>query len=518
MRVEAVRDFQPSGGNQLALRAGDVVEVLQTDESGWWAGRKDGDDFAGWFPRDHIQSVFDHNDRSQHGLAEQRSVWTSLQSRESVASTVTTRPSRLTGSSTKSGTGPWEPMFGGRNLAMRVASRAGNQGLASSVSPRMQVRNTTPVTRKSPSPSATKESHGTKTPIPARGSPLTTHDGRRIATPLSNRTAQKAASPLGARDARRNASPPAQASRRLTAPSVGGKKAASPCRAWNAPATSPQVRGPTSTARARCVKGSPGPKAPTQSKAAPRSLAAIANPLVRSLAEQLETLENERAVERAERSALTEKLEAERKRVDSLTKRMEIEQQEFDRRLQRQNTEVLLRVREELSDQEEKRFAQIETKQEHLERDLQCVKVERNMESQNWLEKVAERQQHLEKELQLRIEMELRHLRAQRNAQNNEHTNDVQQVTLREDVEHLASRLRKLEDAMEQQDVGAWATHSRDVAPWAKARVTPQDSLEFSYESNQNHGPGNDFAQLKVRDLVAAFEQGNVGARECELA
>lgn len=42
-------------GRELELQKGDIVNVLQMDETGWWGGHKVGEDKAGWFPRDCVR-------------------------------------------------------------------------------------------------------------------------------------------------------------------------------------------------------------------------------------------------------------------------------------------------------------------------------------------------------------------------------------------------------------------------------------------------------------------------------
>lgn len=54
MQAEAIHDFEPMGldrESQLRLVAGDQLQVLVQDETGWWAGHREGSDVTGWFPR-----------------------------------------------------------------------------------------------------------------------------------------------------------------------------------------------------------------------------------------------------------------------------------------------------------------------------------------------------------------------------------------------------------------------------------------------------------------------------------
>jgi len=53
MRSQVLHAFLPTGddkANQLPLSAGEIVTVIHKDDSGWWAGHKDGEHIAGWFP------------------------------------------------------------------------------------------------------------------------------------------------------------------------------------------------------------------------------------------------------------------------------------------------------------------------------------------------------------------------------------------------------------------------------------------------------------------------------------
>jgi len=53
MRTQVLHAFLPTGddkANQLPLSAGEIVNVIQKDDSGWWAGHKDGEHITGWFP------------------------------------------------------------------------------------------------------------------------------------------------------------------------------------------------------------------------------------------------------------------------------------------------------------------------------------------------------------------------------------------------------------------------------------------------------------------------------------
>lgn len=50
IKVVAIRDHPAGDESQLALKVGDIVSVIEQDESGWWGGHKKGEEFTGWFP------------------------------------------------------------------------------------------------------------------------------------------------------------------------------------------------------------------------------------------------------------------------------------------------------------------------------------------------------------------------------------------------------------------------------------------------------------------------------------
>jgi len=50
MRARVVKPHDATDESQLTLLVGDVVYVLEQDESGWWGGHKEGEEQTGWFP------------------------------------------------------------------------------------------------------------------------------------------------------------------------------------------------------------------------------------------------------------------------------------------------------------------------------------------------------------------------------------------------------------------------------------------------------------------------------------
>ncbi|XP_027297077.1 GRB2-related adapter protein isoform X1 [Cricetulus griseus] len=53
--VQAQFDFSAQDPSQLSLRRGDIVEVVECGEQGWWRGRARGR--LGFFPRSYVQPV-----------------------------------------------------------------------------------------------------------------------------------------------------------------------------------------------------------------------------------------------------------------------------------------------------------------------------------------------------------------------------------------------------------------------------------------------------------------------------
>lgn len=49
-KARVVADHVAMDASQLNLRVGDVVYVLEKDDSGWWGGHKEGQEATGWFP------------------------------------------------------------------------------------------------------------------------------------------------------------------------------------------------------------------------------------------------------------------------------------------------------------------------------------------------------------------------------------------------------------------------------------------------------------------------------------
>jgi hypothetical protein len=51
LRTIVVKPHEANGDEtQLELKVNDIVYVLEQDETGWWGGHKENEDFTGWFP------------------------------------------------------------------------------------------------------------------------------------------------------------------------------------------------------------------------------------------------------------------------------------------------------------------------------------------------------------------------------------------------------------------------------------------------------------------------------------
>ncbi|KAF2643592.1 paraben-hydrolyzing esterase precursor [Massarina eburnea CBS 473.64] len=53
--VKALYDFHRAAHTELTFRAGDIIQVVRQDESGWWDGVKDG--VRGWIPSNYVRAV-----------------------------------------------------------------------------------------------------------------------------------------------------------------------------------------------------------------------------------------------------------------------------------------------------------------------------------------------------------------------------------------------------------------------------------------------------------------------------
>lgn len=63
IRTVVVKPHRATDDSQLELQVNDIVCVLEKDETGWWGGHKDGEEFTGWFPGSCVRELppGDHN-------------------------------------------------------------------------------------------------------------------------------------------------------------------------------------------------------------------------------------------------------------------------------------------------------------------------------------------------------------------------------------------------------------------------------------------------------------------------
>tara|TARA_B110000211_G_scaffold73429_1_gene85361 strand:- start:68 stop:565 length:498 start_codon:yes stop_codon:yes gene_type:complete len=48
--VRALADYERRDESELSMREGELIHVVRKDASGWWEGRREGEDEVGWFP------------------------------------------------------------------------------------------------------------------------------------------------------------------------------------------------------------------------------------------------------------------------------------------------------------------------------------------------------------------------------------------------------------------------------------------------------------------------------------
>jgi len=99
IRTVVIRAHPQGDPSQLELQVNDIVMVLEKDDSGWWGGHKEGDDFTGWFPGNCVRALpqgVQHPDHSA-GQHSERAGSTTTASRDEpeVASKINPRNSAL---------------------------------------------------------------------------------------------------------------------------------------------------------------------------------------------------------------------------------------------------------------------------------------------------------------------------------------------------------------------------------------------------------------------------------------
>mmetsp|Transcript_43249 Transcript_43249/g.69977 ORF Transcript_43249/g.69977 Transcript_43249/m.69977 type:complete len:531 (+) Transcript_43249:84-1676(+) len=56
-RTIVVKAHHATDDSQLELKLGDIIFVLEQDETGWWGGHKEGDEATGWFPGSCVRAA-----------------------------------------------------------------------------------------------------------------------------------------------------------------------------------------------------------------------------------------------------------------------------------------------------------------------------------------------------------------------------------------------------------------------------------------------------------------------------
>ena len=66
----AVRDFNDGGENTLAVRMGDIIRVVEIDNSEWWGGHlyTDSQENTGWFPGRVLKCPEEQENTGYHSL------------------------------------------------------------------------------------------------------------------------------------------------------------------------------------------------------------------------------------------------------------------------------------------------------------------------------------------------------------------------------------------------------------------------------------------------------------------
>lgn len=64
MKTRVVKPHEATDETQLELKIGDVVFVLEQDNSGWWGGHKEGEDNTGWFPGSCVAAIEEQADEA----------------------------------------------------------------------------------------------------------------------------------------------------------------------------------------------------------------------------------------------------------------------------------------------------------------------------------------------------------------------------------------------------------------------------------------------------------------------
>ena len=48
--VRVLADYDKRDDSEMSIYEGELIQVIRKDSSGWWEGKREGDDNVGWFP------------------------------------------------------------------------------------------------------------------------------------------------------------------------------------------------------------------------------------------------------------------------------------------------------------------------------------------------------------------------------------------------------------------------------------------------------------------------------------
>jgi len=69
IRTVVVKKHDATDGDQLTLKVGDIVIVMEKDETGWWGGHKEGEETTGWFPGICVEQLEGFDPRESRRLS-----------------------------------------------------------------------------------------------------------------------------------------------------------------------------------------------------------------------------------------------------------------------------------------------------------------------------------------------------------------------------------------------------------------------------------------------------------------
>lgn len=464
MRVEAFSVFEPSGldkANQLALKPGDVVVVLEQDSSGWWGGYKEGDLATGWFPAVAVRPL--HGDASAPLASERQGRGVSPQRSRSSREASPRQPA----ASTSAGAGAARAASGRDSPAVPLSGRLGYSTPQPSV-PKLKAL------------SASEPGLGAAwrggSPTVCRGSGAVLRDARKVATPVSLRESLRTGSPRRGNSPIRGSSPPAPRSSPRAFAAVLPPRADTrrPAAATARPSAREPLKAPSPAASRTGSR-------PGSASAALRDSRRVASPRVASprAASPCTTRGGRKPAVPVTTAPSTKECGAPMP-AEPLPA-LEVEQQ----------TRRLGHLEEECT--------QLSRRQHRLERSLQHLQAERGVEA----EQQRHQQEHVMQlellgERQRWLERELRHLRETREALAPEARG--QQAPGRppdQELKHLKDEVGRLREELGGRVAALETRRAYAATPEMPSPIDAQPEADST---------DNDPAATRVRALVAAFE------------